>query len=116
MARRLVYLVTALALFIPIGIGAAQHAQLPKTVSLSVVEKDSIPHRLHYKSATQVWDVQGTTVRVTANVDGRALIVMTDGRFTVSSPDKSQTKQEVFRQLELRFAADGNMIEFKVTP
>ena len=58
MARRFACLVTALALLVPINIGAAQTPQLPKTVSLSVVEKDPMPHKLNYKGSAETWNVE----------------------------------------------------------
>ncbi len=73
MARRFVYLVTALGLFLSVGLVAAQ-TQLPKTVSLSVVENDAFPQKLQYKSAIQIIDVQAKSIKVTLSVDGRASI------------------------------------------
>jgi len=115
MARRFACLVTALALLVPINIGAAQTPQLPKTVSLSVVEKDPMPHKLNYKGSAETWNVQSRALRISSKEDGSARIVLTGGTLTVSSLDQSKTKTDVFAQLELRFASNGNMIEFVVT-
>ena len=115
MAPRFVSFATALALFLAIGVGIAQTTQLPKTVSLSVVEKDAMPHKFVYKSEIQIFEAQGRTVKVTSNVDGRATIVLTDGTLTVSTPDRSKTKKDVFSRLDLGFASNGDMIEFRVT-
>ena len=118
MAPRFVCFATALALVLAVGIDADQTThlpQLPKTVSLSVVEKDAMPHKLQYKSEIQIWEVQSKAVKVTSGVDGKASIVMTDGTMTVSTPDKSKSKTDVFSRLDLAFAANGAIIEFKVT-
>jgi len=48
-------------------------------------------------------------------MDGRATIVLTGGTLTVSTPDRSKTKKDVFSRLDLVFASNGDMIEFKVT-
>jgi len=114
MAPRFVSLTAVLVLF-GVSIGSAQTTQLPKTVSLAVVEKDAMPHKLVYKSEIQIFEAQGRTVKVTSNVDGRTTIVLTDGTLTVSTPDRSKTKKDVFSRLDLVFASNGDMIEFKVT-
>jgi len=114
MARRFVYLVTALALFLSVGLVAAQ-TQLPKTVSLSVVENDAFPQKLQYKSAIQIMDVQAKSIKVTSSVDGRDTIILSNGSFTVSSLEKAVTKKDVFGQLDLRFASNGDMIELRLT-
>ena len=114
MARILASIVIAFAVLVPIT-GAAQATSLPKTVSLSVVEKDAMPHKLQYRSEIQIWEVQSKAVKVTSSADGKASIVMTDGTLAVSTPDKSKTKKDVFSRLDLTFATNGDMIEFKVT-
>jgi len=48
-------------------------------------------------------------------MDGRATIVLTGGTLTVSTPDRSKTKKDVFSRLDLVFASNGDMVEFKVT-
>jgi len=114
MAPRFVSLTAVLVLF-GVSIGSAQTTQLPKTVSLAVVEKDAMPHKLVYKSEIQIFEAQGRTVNVTSHMDGRATIVLTDGTLAVSTPDRSRTKKDVFSRLDLGFASNGDMIEFKVT-
>jgi len=114
MAPRFVSLTAVFVLF-GVSIGSAQTTQLPKTVSLAVVEKDAMPHKLVYKSEIQIFEAQGRTVKVTSNVDGRTTIVLTDGTLTVSTPDRSKTKKDVFSRLDLVFASNGDMVEFKVT-